>query len=351
MGIFMTMNPKIKLTSQILNLIAELDEFKGQWSATHRLAPDRLHALKQVATIESIGSSTRIEGVKLSDQEVEKLLRGIKNYSFRSRDEQEVVGYAESMELIFSSWKEMSLTENLVKQLHQVLLKFSSKDERHRGEYKKLPNHVEAFDSKGKSLGVVFETTSPFDTPREMKDLLEWSIHEFEKRELHPLLIISVFIVTFLKIHPFQDGNGRLSRVITTLLLLKSGYGYVPYSSLERVIEENKEAYYMALRRAQGSLGKDDSKLPEWIVFFLKCMQKQKNILEQKLNEEVLLSKLPELSLQILEVIRSRGQASISQIVALTKANRNTVKAHLKKLVEQQKLVQEGTGKGTRYST
>ncbi|MEW6055412.1 MAG: Fic family protein [Bdellovibrionota bacterium] len=340
---------EIPLTTEIVNLIAELDEFKGRWTATHALAPERLAALKQVATIESVGSSTRIEGVKLSNVEVEALLRSVKTYSFRSRDEQEVAGYAEIMELIFSSFAEIPLSEKYVKQLHGVLLKHSSKDERHRGEYKKLPNSVEAFDASGKSLGVIFETTSPFDTPKSMAELVGWTNAELQEKKLHPLLVISILVVVFLKIHPFQDGNGRLSRALTTLLLLRHGYSYVPYSSMERVIEENKDNYYLALRRAQTSLGKKDSGIGEWIVFFLQCMQKQKAALEKKLKDEVLFAKLPELSLQIIELVKQRGSASVLEVVIATRANRNTVKAHFKALVASGHLVQDGAGRGSRY--
>lgn len=347
--IFGYVEPKVQPDHEILQLVAELDEFKGKWTATSLLAPDRLQALRHVATIESIGSSTRIEGAKLSDVEVDALLSGVKTYSFRSRDEQEVAGYAEAMEFIFANFSEVRLTENHIKQLHTSLLKYSNKDERHRGDYKKFPNHVEAFDTDGKSLGVVFETAKPFNTPRRMQELVEWTNIALDERKLHPLLVIAVFVVHFLAIHPFQDGNGRLSRVLTTLLLLRAGYAYVPYSSFERVIEANKESYYLALRRAQGTLSKDDSKLSEWLLFFLRCMQKQKTELEKKLERESLLEKLPELSFQILAFVKDRGRATISDIVAITKENRNTIKAHLRELVKANRLSPQGKGKGTWY--
>jgi Fic family protein len=238
----------LTVTPALLRLIASLDEFKGRWQALGRLAPDRLSALRRVATIESVGSSTRIEGAKLSDAEVDRLLAGLDVRSFRSRDEQEVAGYAAAMELVFESWRELTLTENHLKQLHGLLLTHSTRDQRHRGHYKKLPNHVEAFGPDGKSLGVVFQTTSPFDTPRAMEALVSWTREALQVGELHPLLVIGTFTVRFLAIHPFQDGNGRLSRVLTTLLLLRSGYEYAPFSSLERVIEENKDDYYRTLR-------------------------------------------------------------------------------------------------------
>src|ERR1035437_8739471 len=170
------------------------------------------------------------------------------------RDEQEVAGYAEVMETVFLAWSEIPITENHIKQLHRDLLRCSDKDERHRGEYKTLRNDVGAFDPEGKMIGIVFETATPFDTPRRMQELVAWLKEARELKRIHPLLIVAVFVVVFLEIHPFQDGNGRLSRVLTTLLLLQAGYAYVPYSSLESVIENSKEGYYLALRQTQSTI-------------------------------------------------------------------------------------------------
>src|SRR5450432_4785419 len=191
----------LKITPEILGFIAELDEFKGAWLALGTLAPERLSALRRVATIESIGSSTRIEGSKLSDREVEKLLSNLEIKSFHTRDEQEVAGYAETMELIFQSWEEITLTENHVKQLHRDLLKYSEKDAHHRGEYKTQPNSVAAFDEAGRQIGIVFETATPFDTPRLMSELVVWLRDARTTGSWHPLLLIAIFVVVFLEIH------------------------------------------------------------------------------------------------------------------------------------------------------
>jgi Fic family protein len=245
------------LTSDLLRLVGEIDEFKGGWKAFGSLAPDRLATLKQIATVESVGASTRIEGAKLTDREVDILLSNLDLGSFRTRDEQEVAGYAEATKLVFDSWPEIPLTENYIKQLHGILLKFSDRDEHHRGSYKTLVNNVEAFDQHGRSVGIIFETATPFDTPRLMEELVVWTNRELTGVTHHPLLVVAVFVVRFLAIHPFQDGNGRLARVLTNLLLLRTGYTYAPYSSLERVVEENREQYYRALRSAQGTLDRD----------------------------------------------------------------------------------------------
>ncbi len=353
--------PKINLIpKEITNLIGELDEFKGRWATTQALAPDRLAALRQVATIESVGSSTRIEGVRLTNSEVEALLRGVKTYSLKSRDEQEVAGYAELMEMIFASFKDIPFTENHIKQLHSILLKYSTKDDRHRGDYKKFANSVEAFGPDGKSKGVIFHTAAPLDTPGLMTELIEWTNTQITRKELHPLLVIAVFVVVFLHIHPFQDGNGRLSRALTTLLLLQLGYSYVPYSSFERVIEENKDSCYLALRRGQAELEQFNVKtksktkiksggVNDWLEFFLKSMQKQKAALEAKMKDELAATKMPPLSLQIIEFIKSRGPTSIGEAVAATGANRNTVKVHFRNLVNDGHLEKEGVGRGMRY--
>src|SRR5215469_1086852 len=341
----------ITITPEILKLIAEIDEFKGRWQVTESLAPERLTSLRRIATIESVGSSTRIEGAKLSDRQVEKLLSGMKAKSFASRDEQEVAGYADAMEMVFESFESLTITENHIKQLHGVLLKYSSKDQDHRGHYKKVPNHVEAFGPEGKSLGVVFETATPFETPRWMKELVDWFNESVSEETQHPLILIGIFIVVFLAIHPFKDGNGRLSRVLTTLLLLRAGYGYVLYSSMESVIEANKDNYYLALRRTQQTIRKGKQNWEYWLVFFLRTMVKQKDNLAEKVTEErVLRTSLPALSRQILELVKTRGEISVKEIEESTGANRNTIKVHLRKLTNDNYLAPVGNGRGARYT-
>ena len=343
----------IRLDQSLVKLVAEIDEFKGRWEALKNLAPERLNKLRKVATIESIGSSTRIEGAKLTDTQVETLLSGIKTKSFQSRDEQEVAGYAEAMDLVFQAWEDMLITENHIRQLHQTLLRHSTKDERHRGDYKTLDNHVVAFGPDGEELGVVFATTSPFDTPREMEELVGWVQKAMREEAFHPLLIVSIFIVKFLAIHPFQDGNGRLSRVLTTLMLLRAGYAYVPYASLESVVEENKAQYYNALRRTQKTLD-DTPDWEPWVGFFLRALKNQKRILEERVEDEkeaqVVTEELHPLSDKILRLFRSEKRLTISDFVLLTKANRNTVKVRVRELVKSGHLSKHGKARATWYS-
>jgi Fic family protein len=347
---FMFCTDTILISPEILRLIARIDEFKGAWRALGTLAPDRLISLRRVATIESIGSSTRIEGSKLTDREVEKLLSNLAIQTFETRDEQEVAGYAELMNLVFNSWRDIPFNENHVKQLHQILLSRSEKDARHRGQYKSHSNSVAAFDENGDQIGIIFETATPFDTPRLMAELVAWVNDERDKAQLHPLLIVAIFVVVFLEIHPFQDGNGRLSRVLTTLLLIDSGYAYVPYSSLESVIELNKEAYYLALRQTQGSIRTDAPNWQPWLVFFLRSLAEQVRRLEKKIErEKIVLATLPDLSLQIVEFVREHGRITIGEAIKLTGVSRNTLKQHFRSLVEHSHLNQQGGGRGVWY--
>ena len=341
----------LNITNTVLKLISELDEFKGSWQAIGRIAPERLSSLRRVATIESIGSSTRIEGVKLSNREVEQLLSNLETQSFANRDEQEVAGYAAVMETVFENAKYIPLTVNYIKQLHGQLLQYSDKDTRHRGEYKTLSNSVKALTPEGESIGVIFQTATPFDTPRLMDELIEWTNSALTEQSLHPLLITAIFTVVFLEIHPFQDGNGRLSRILTTLLLLKADYAYVPYSSLESVIEQNKEGYYLALRQTQGTIRTETPDWQPWAVYFLKALSKQKEKLEAKIKRErIIIGELPILSVEILEIAREHGRVTVNDAAKATQASRNTIKDHMKTLHNNGLIERHGAGRGTWYS-
>jgi len=337
------------ITPELLRLIAELDEFKGSWRAIESMAPERLAVLRRVATIESVGSSTRIEGAKLSDREVEQLLGRSDKKAFASRDEEEVAGYAEVMDEIFQSYTNIPLTENYIKQLHGMLLRHAKKDERHRGQYKTLPNNVEAFDAAGKSIGVIFNTVTPFDTPFRMQELVTWTRQSLDDKSLHPLLVIGIFIVAFLQIHPFQDGNGRLSRVLTTLLLLKADYSYVPYSSLESVIEQNKDSYYLSLRRTQGTLENADPDWLPWLRFFLFSLKAQKDRLAGKIGADAKLSGLQPESLLIVEHVRKLGRITTAEAQSITGKPRATIKKRLKTLTRNRLLIRHGEGAGSWY--
>ena len=345
------MYKKIIISPELQELIEKIDQFKLSWQENSALIPEQLKALRHVATIESVGSSTRIEGSKLSDSQVEKILSGLRTESFKSRDEEEVAGYAYVMEEIYASYLYIPLTENYIKQLHALLLHYSSKDIRHRGDYKKFPNNVEAFNAQGQSIGIVFETASPFETPLQMAGLVEWANKAFATKEYHPLVIIGIFVVDFLAIHPFQDGNGRLSRVLTTLLLLQHDYSYVVYSSLETIVEHSKEAYYRSLRLTQATLKTDTPQFQPWLIYFLRSLHKQIQQLEFKINkEQIALSSLPKLASDIMQLAQEKGKVTMADIIAYTDAARSTIKKQLSFLIDRKYLARYGQGKATWYT-
>lgn len=345
----------LNITVEMLNIISEIDEFKRQWKEINDLTPEKLTNLKKVATIESVGSSNRIEGNKLSDNHVEELLAGLGKQSFKNRDEEEVAGYAELMDTIFENYEIIPISENYLKQFHKILLEHSSKDERHKSEYKKMSNSVSAFNEDGTEVGIVFQTSDPFETPYKMEELVRWLRQNIEDNFYHPLLVIGIFIVHFLAIHPFQDGNGRISRAMTSFLLLKTGYLYMPYSSMESIIEDNKNGYYRALRESQITLESDNPNYEPWLLFFLRTLQKQKIRLEYKLKEQSKLSKnnyleLPELSANIMKLFEVSERLTISYIEEKLNANRNTIKKHLKSLCDNSYIQKNGTTKNVWYT-
>jgi Fic family protein len=338
----------IPIRPDMLRLISEIDEFKGQWRAWETLTPDRLRALRHVATIESIGSSTRIEGSRLTDHEVEALLARLETKSFATRDEQEVAGYAYVMEQVFAHAEHIPLTANMLRQLHRDLLQFSAKDERHRGDWKTLPNHVAAFDADGRELGIVFETSSPFETPAQMEALLEWHRRAESDTAFHPLLRIGIFAVIFLAVHPFQDGNGRLSRILTTLLLLRAGYAHVPYSSLESVIEHSKEAYYLALRRTQSTWRGGEPDWAAWLLFFLRSVRQQIARLQRRLDANR--PTLSPLAGRLAALFESRETLTNSEAAAVLSASRSTLKSKFAELIAAGLIDAHGKGRGVFYT-
>lgn len=350
----MPMLDSLVVTPSMVKQIASIDEFRGSWQALRAMPAESLTRLLHVATIESIGSSTRIEGSNLSNAEVDAFLTDLNARSFESRDEQEVVGYADVMRMISSTWTAIPLTESSIRQLHRLLLAHSTKDDWHRGNYKTLSNAVSAFDAQGNNLGVVFQTADPFDTPRLMTDLVEWTNHSLANGPHHPLLVIGAFVVSFLQIHPFQDGNGRLSRALTTLLLLKEGYAYVPYSSLESVIERNKAEYYRTLRQTQMSLHEERPDWQPWLSFFLSALQRQATHLrikaEQAIAEATSATSQDSVDLLIIEYVRQHPRVTMAEFVDLTNVSRATLKLRLGKLVAANMIARHGAGRGTWYS-
>ena len=272
------------VTQEIREKLSAIDEFETKFvHVSGNVLPDILKQIKLETGVASVGASTRIEGSQMDDEEVENFLANVSKRSFLSRDEAEVFGYSEALQMVLDNYKKMPFSENVICQLHGMLLDHTIKDQRHRGNYKKVPNHVVATDPSGKIVGTICETSTPLQTPQHMHELVTWADCMLRESPVHSLLIIAVFTVVFLKIHPFQDGNGRLSRLMWTWLMLRSGYSYVPYSSLETIFENNKQEFYSSLYKTQRTFGSDVVDHAPWIKFFIKCVAQQQVRLDKKI--------------------------------------------------------------------
>ena len=337
------------LPANILTLIASIDELKGRWTAGANLHPQILGRLKQSVLITSTGASTRIEGAKLSDSDVEDLMRGISMQKFKDRDIQEVKGYFELLKNVFDSWQSIKLNEGTIKHFHQEILKYVEKDSFHRGQYKVTENKVQMVDAKGNIVGTIFDTTPVYLTPIEMRELVEWTIEAIKEQKYHPLLIVGNFVVEFLKIHPFRDGNGRLSRILTNLLMLQAGYLYIPYISHEKLVEEKKQEYYVALRKTQMTFKSEQPDITPWMTFFLNIILDQSKQAVGLLSDDNLESTLSQKQLIVLEYMQEVKEATPGDIAEKTKVVRATVNQILEKLIGIKKIERIGMGRSTRY--
>lgn len=337
------------IPQNLWKLINQIDELKGQWVGGAKMNPQVLGRLKHSVLITSTGASTRIEGAKLTDEDIEKMMRGLSIQKFIDRDTQEVKGYYELLENVFNSWDKISFSEGSIQHLHRELLKYAKKDELHRGKYKQNENKVEMINEVGQSVGVLFETTPAWLTPKEMQELVEWTQKAIDLKEIHPLLIIANFIVEFLNIHPFQDGNGRLSRVLTNLLLLKAGYSYMPYISHEKLIEDNKADYYLALRKSQKTFKTEKVDIIVWAEFFLKTLLTQAKLAIELLSKENIEKLLSPKQLSVWQYLQDVTEATPGEISRKTKVARPTVSQALDVLLRLKKIERIGQGRTTRY--
>lgn len=337
------------IPSKIWLKINKIDELKGHWISGAKLSPQVLGRLKKSVLVTSTGASTRIEGARLSDEDIEKIMRGLSVQKFAERDVQEVQGYYELLQNIFESWKSIKFNESTIKHLHKELLKYVEKDTRHRGEYKKQENKVQMLDEAGNSLGVLFDTTDAYLTPKEMQELTAWTMTALENNTYHPLLVISNFLVEFLNIHPFLDGNGRLSRIITNLLLLKSGYEYMPYISHEKLVEGNKPEYYIALRRSQKTIKQKKEDVTAWINFFLDIFLEQSQMAVELLSKENIEKLLSPKQLAVWKYLNTVTEATPGEISKATKVARPTINQAVDKLLRLNKVERIGLGRTTRY--
>lgn len=343
------LNPEV--AEKLYSAISQIDAAKNSWKFVGRLQPTTIERLTHSVIVTSTGASNRIEGNSLSDEEVENLYRNLRIKKFKTRDEQEVAGYLEVLQFIFENYEEMRVKEFTILQLHRDMLSYSEKDERHRGVYKSGSNRVEARDGKGNLVGIIFDPTPPHLTPKEMQELcgwLEWAENSSFK---HPLILIANFIFEYLAIHPFQDGNGRTSRLLTNLMLLRNGYGFASVVSHEKLIENKKADYYLSLNKAQLSWKSENEDISSWLLFIFGVFQKQAEKAMELLQGEAVEDLLSEKQLLLWKWACSLPEKQFSRSMAMGALGfpPRTIESIIKKLNTLHKLEKIGEGRSTRY--
>jgi Fic family protein len=336
---------RFNINWQLIRLISQIDRFDASWSTIEKREGLSLKQLKSIATVRSVGASTRIEGAKMTDSEVEVLLQEIDITKIVDRDSQEVVGYFKALDLITESYEDITITDNGLKNLHNILLKDSEKDEWHKGEYKQHSNAVEAKLADA-TKQLIFQTTEAgIPTQDAMRELIAWYNSD---SEVHPLVKSALFAYGFVSIHPFQDGNGRLSRLLSTLLLLKHGYKWIQYVSFEHEIESSKIEYYRVLRSCQDQRPNED--VTEWISFFLNALGSIQEQLMKKLVKQGIETKLSPKEKSILSFIENHAGCKSGEIAKKLAIPNPTVKRILPELLEKNLIEKHGIGPGTNYS-
>lgn len=337
---------RLQLDWDLVNAISKIDRFDASWNSLEKTEGRSLKHLKTIATVRSVGASTRIEGSSLSDNEVQALIQNLDITKLHQRDEQEVAGYFTTLDLIADTYSEIAVSETAIKSLHNNLMRFNAADGWHRGGYKQHSNSVQAQTPEGKAY-TIFQTTPPgIATEDSMRDLIDWYATE---EKVHALIRTAIFCYEFLSIHPFQDGNGRLSRLLSTLLLLKNGYKWIQYVSFEHEIESLKSEYYRCLMDCQQHRPGED--ITKWVHFFTKCLS---NIQDQLLNKlqrkpsNLLLSAREQEVLRFIESHPASGSGKIAQELKLSL---RTAQQTLAGLLEKGVIEKAGIGKATAYSS
>lgn len=330
---------------KLIQAISSLDRFDASWIAIEKREGKTLKQLKSIATVRSVGASTRIEGSAMSDEEVKVLIEKLAISKLEDRDSQEVAGYFEVLDLISEVYPDMEISEGTIKNLHNLMMKYSVRDEWHKGNYKQHNNAVEATRPDG-SKQVIFETTAPgFATEDAMRALIKWWHSDIDT---HPIVKCALFSYDFVSIHPFQDGNGRLSRLIATLLLLKNGYNWIQYVSFEHEIENRKSEYYQQLMQSQKQRPRED--VYSWVLFFLNCLNNISGQLMTKLSAQGTVASLGPKEKSIYLFIENHPGSQSGNIAEKLNIGLPTVKKILTALVQQKLIVKHGAGAGTNYS-
>lgn len=335
---------KLDLGMKLMTELSKIDRFDASWASIEKREGASLTQLKSIATVRSVGASTRIEGSKMTDDEVAVLIEKLSISKLEERDQQEVIGYFEALDTISENFESIGITESQIKNLHKILMQHGDKDAWHRGNYKQVSNAVEVNLADG-TKQIIFRTAEPgLATQDAMSHLFDWYTTD---QDTIPLVKAALFVYEFLSIHPFQDGNGRLSRLLGSLLLLKNGYSWIQYVSFEHEIENRKSEYYKVLMQTQRN--RPGENVTEWLTFFISCLNNIQEQLLLKLEENKTDQPSSHRERRILFFIQNHPGCSSGEIAKKLDLVLATVKKTLSQMVVKGMITKEGKGKSTCY--
>ena len=330
--------------SEILIKVANIHETKGRQELYLTQKPEELNRLVEIAKIQSMDASNAIEGIKTTDFRLKQLVN--KKTTPKNRNEKEIAGYRDALSIINDNFEYIPLTPNYILQLHSIL--YSHNDEvNYGGKYKNVQNYISATDENGNSF-ILFTPLPPYETPIAMQNLCDEYNKAIERRNVEPLVLIPIFIHDFLCIHPFNDGNGRMSRLLTTLLLYKSGYYVGKYISLETKIFKIKDLYYDALFESQKGWHEGNNDSTPFVKYLLSVIEMTYEDFEDRVK--IISKKMSAYDMVDNAIKQKLGKITKSDVAELCPSlSISAIEKAIAKMVKEGKLEKQGSGKTTYY--
>lgn len=340
------LNEKVQtiLKNNIVNLVSMIHEYKGKQTLYIEANPDILTSLLKIAKIQSTEYSNKIEGIRTTDKRINELIND--KVRPKNRNEEEIAGYRDVLELIHENYENMDITPNVILQMHKYLYKYSPK--KIGGKFKSLENTIEEIDENG-NRKIRFQPVSAFETPRAIEELCKSYNYEIQKGDIDPLILMPIFVLDFLSIHPFNDGNGRMSRLLTLLLLYKSGYIVGKYISIEKIVENTKETYYDTLKQSSIKWHENENNYEFFLEYYLgiilSAYKDFSNRVEYITNKKLTVKERTE------SIVRNHlGKITKQEIANMCPdISKGSVERALRELLNEKKILKITGGRYTKY--
>jgi Fic family protein len=338
------------ITFDILSLVSEIDEFKGEWNCAEPLTSESRDTLMKIAMAEGAGASSRLEGGLIADNKA-LMINNSSYQKFTNAEERYVAGYISVSEHIFRDYADLSFSMDTITQFHRDLYQFSISGSYHGVRSPTALVQTDLITDEYTEEEMDSTASMEKETFGMLEELISWVNKANSQKTIHPLLITAVFTAVFLNIKPFKGGNNTLSNILCYFLLIKAGYRYMPYCSLDSLIEQSENVYYRAFAQTAESLNLKKVNWQPGVIVFLKTLQKHKQKLKLNLErKETQINRLPDHLLQLLDLVKAKGRITISEASMLTRSNPTQIRRYLDVLVTGHHLQKHGTTKGVWYS-